>query len=260
MTLPGIADITRTLRLPQLILYMAWSDVRARYKRSVLGPLWITLGTGISVVAFGYIWSELLKMDRAQFVPILTIGLILWQFISACIVESSSVFIRQGAAIRNLDLPLSLYPAQLVLRHLINLAHNLPLLLLVALIMGVGVTAQTLLAVPAFLLVLANLFWMTLLIGMLGARFRDLEYLISMIMPLIMFLSPVFYRPSALSMNGKYIWFNPFSSFIEIIRYPLLGQAIPDFVVWINLGLLVVGGSITLRLFNAKLKRIAFWI
>ena len=53
-------------------------------------------------------------------------------------------------------------------------------------------------AIPGLLLVIANLYWISLLIGTLGARFRDLEYLISMIMPLLMFLSPVMYRPNAL--------------------------------------------------------------
>lgn len=256
----GIADLLCTLRMPQLVLYMAWSDVRARYKRSVLGPLWITFGTGISVVAFGYIWSELLKMGRAEFVPILTIGLVLWQFMSACLIEAPSVFTRQASAIRNLDLPFSLYPAQLVLRHLINLAHNLPLFVLVGVVMGVSVTPHILLVFPAFVLVLLNLFWMTLLVGLLGARFRDLEYLIGMIMPLLMFLSPVFYRPNSLLMSGQYVWFNPLSSMIEIIRYPLLGEPIPLFVWGINAGFLAVGALLTVWLFNAKNKRIPFWV
>jgi ABC-type polysaccharide/polyol phosphate export permease len=256
----GISDILRTLRSPHLVLYMAWSDVRARYKRSVLGPLWITIGTGISVFAFGFIWSDLLKMDRAKFVPILTIGLVLWQFMSACILESSSVFTRQTSAIRNLDLPLSLYPAQLVLRHLINLAHNVPLFVLVFLFMGVALTSDSLWVIPGFLLVVLNLFWMTLLLGLLGARFRDLEYLIGMMMPLLIFLSPVFYRPDALALSGKYIWLNPFSSMIEIIRYPLLGEPTPGFIYGISVGMLMVGGIVTVLLFHAKRKRIAFWV
>ena len=93
---PGLADIVRAFKMPRLILYMAWSDIRARYKRSVLGPFWITLSTAIGVVGLGFIWSELFKMDRASFIPLLTIGLILWQFMSACIIESTTVFSRQA--------------------------------------------------------------------------------------------------------------------------------------------------------------------
>ena len=81
-----------------------------------------------------------------------------------------------------------------------------------------------------------------------------------MIMPLLMFLSPVMYRPNALPFTGQYIWFNPLADMIEIIRYPLLGQVIPDFLYIVNIGLLVVGGGLTTLLFNAKRNRIAFWV
>jgi ABC-2 type transport system permease protein len=257
---PGLADIFRAFRNPRLIFYMAWSDVRARYKRSVLGPLWITLGTAIGVVGLGVIWSELFKMDRATFIPLLTVGLILWQFLSGCLVESASVFGRQANIIRNLDLPLALHPAHLVLRHIITLAHNIPLFFLVLLVLGRPFSASMLMAVPGLLLVVANLYWIALLVGILGARFRDFEYLVAMIMPLLMFLSPVLYRSSALPFSGRYIWFNPLAEMIEVVRLPLLGDPVPGFVYAANAGMLAVGGLLTLALFNAKRNRIAFWV
>jgi ABC-type polysaccharide/polyol phosphate export permease len=261
MPLPnGVSDVFRTFSNPQLILYMAWSDIRARYKRSVLGPLWITLGTAIGVVGLGFIWSALFKMNRSEFIPLLTIGLILWQFLSNCIMESASVFNRQANIIRNLDLPMALHPAQLVLRHLINLAHNLPLFFVVTFILGNSLNAYSLLAIPNLLLVICNLYWMSLLIGILGARFRDFEYMVVMIMPLLMFLSPVMYRPKALPFGKEYMWLNPLADMIEIIRYPMLGEVTPMATYFYNIGLLLIGGTLTMLLFNTKCRRIAFWI
>ena len=257
---PGLVDLISTFKMPRLIFYMAWSDIRARYKRSVLGPLWITLSTAIGVVGLGFIWSELFKMDRATFIPMLTVGLIFWQFISSCIVESTSVFSRQANIIRNLNLPISLHPAQLVLRQVINLGHNFPLFIIVALALGTKLNWQMAMVIPGLLLVIANLYWMALMLGTLGARFRDLEYLISMVMPLLMFLSPVLYRPNALPSFGKYMWLNPLADMIEIVRYPLLGEATPGFVYIVNIGMLLVGGALTLILFNAKRNRVAFWV
>lgn len=257
---PGLNDLLQAYKNPYLIFYMAWSDIRARYKRSVLGPLWITIGTAIGVVGLGFIWSELFKMDRAVFIPQLTIGLVLWQFMSACITESSSVFVRSGAIIRNLNLPISLHPAQLVLRHLINLAHNIPLFFIVLLVLGHSLNWNMLLAIPSLLLTSFNLLWMSLLIGILGARYRDLDYLISMTMPLLMFLSPVMYRPNALPFSGHLMWFNPLANMIELIRFPLLSEPTPWFVYANNLLLLVAGWTITLLLFNSKRNRIALWV
>jgi ABC-type polysaccharide/polyol phosphate export permease len=258
---PGLSDLVETCKRFNLVFYMAWSDIRARYKRSVLGPGWITISTAIGVVGMGVIWSYLFKIDRASYVPLLTVGLILWQFFSGCLIESTSVFTKQGNIIRNLSLPLSVHVAQLVLRHIINLLHNLPLFFVISLIFGAPITVISLEAIPGFILDVANLFWIAIAIGIMGARFRDLEYFVTMIMPLMMFVTPVMYRPNALPpIVAKFMWANPLGDMIEIVRYPLLGQSVPLYLIAINIGMLFVGGGLTLMLFNAKRNRIAFWV
>ncbi len=239
---------------------MTLSDLRARYRRSVLGPFWLTLGTSLGAVALSFIWSELMHKTMLEFLPTLAAGLILWQFISGVLGEASTLFIRQALLIRNLNMPLSIYPIQLMLRHLLNLMHYLPVFLIIALIVSLPLNANTLMVLPGLLLVTLNLLWLSWLIGLLGARFRDLEYLITMTMPLLMVLSPVFYRPAFLKESEAYIWFNPISHLIEIVRCPLLGEPIPLFVLITNLSMLLVGGTTTLMLFHRLRRYIAFWV
>lgn len=257
---PALTDLRQTLRHWHIVSFMALSDVRARYKRSVLGPLWLTLGTAAGSAGLGLLWSELLKVEAKTFVPTLTAGLILWQFISGVVTDSSTLYGRQAALIRNLSLPLAIHPLQLLFKHLINLAHNAPVYVLVGLVLGVPLMAETLLLLPCLLLVVLNLFWICMVISLLGARFRDLEYIVAAVMPLLMFVSPVFYRPNYLLVSQNVIWMNPLSHLIEIVRDPLLGTAPPMFVVLTNLIMLVVGGTFALWLFNKKRDRIAFWV
>ena len=257
---PGLSDLIRNLSNPWLCIYLAWSDIRARYKRSVLGPFWITISTAIGVVGLGFIWSELFHLERKVYVPMLSIGLILWQFISGTITESTNLFVRQAGFIKNLDLPISLYSTQLIVRQLFNLAHTIPLFFLVVLLLGTPISWSALWAIPSLILVTLNLFWISLLISILGARFRDLEYLINTIMPLLMFFSPVMYRPYSLPISGDFIWANPLAHLIEIIRFPLLGEPMPPVVVITNVAMLLIGGFFTLRLFNNKRNRIALWV
>jgi lipopolysaccharide transport system permease protein len=257
---PALTDLRRAGRLLHVIAFMAAGDLRARYRRSVLGPFWMTLGTAIGTVGLGLVWSELLRMDRASFVPSLTAGLIMWQLLSGCLTEATTTYWRQSAILRNLSVPLSMPPIQMLLKHLINFVHNLPVFVAVLLIFRVPVGWNTLLVLPCLLLVALNLFWMTLLLAMLGARFRDLEYVIGAAMPLLMFLSPVFYRPSYLPFNGQFVWLNPLSHLIEVVRYPLLGTSPPGFVLLTTLLLAVAGWIFTLWLFNAKRNRIAYWL
>jgi rhamnopyranosyl-N-acetylglucosaminyl-diphospho-decaprenol beta-1,3/1,4-galactofuranosyltransferase len=200
---PAFTDLQRAARLLHVIAFMAAGDLRARYRRSVLGPFWMTLGTAAGTVGLGLVWSELLRMDRASFVPSLTAGLIMWQLLSGCLTESTTTYWRQSAILRNLSVPLSMPPIQMLLKHLINFLHNLPVFLAVLLVFRLPVGWATLLAVPGLLLVAANLLWITLLFAMLGARFRDFEYVVGAAMPVLMFLSPVFYRPSYVVDNAS---------------------------------------------------------
>jgi ABC-type polysaccharide/polyol phosphate export permease len=257
---PALTDIRQASRLLHVIAFMAMGDLRARYRRSVLGPFWMTLGTALGTLGLGLVWSELLKMNRHTFVPSLTAGLILWQLLSGCIVESTTTYWRQTAVIRNVSMPLSMPPIQMVVKHLINFLHNLPVFVVVMLLFHVPLTRYTLLVLPCLLLLIANLLWITLLFSMLGARFRDFEYMVAAAMPVLMFLSPVFYRPEYLPFNGPYLWFNPFSHLIELIRYPMLGTAPPAFVVLVNVLLCLAGWMLSLALFNAKRDRIAYWL
>jgi lipopolysaccharide transport system permease protein len=257
---PALADLRRAARLLHVIAFMAAGDLRARYRRSVLGPFWMTLGTAAGTLGLGLVWSELLHMDRATFVPSLTAGLIMWQLLSGCLTEATTAYWRQSAILRNLSVPLSMPPIQMLLKHLINFLHNLPVFIAVLLIFRLHVGWATLLAIPCLALVALNLLWMTLLLAMLGARFRDFEYVLGAAMPLLMFLSPVFYRPSYLPFNGHFVWLNPLSHLIEIVRYPLLGSPPPGFVVLTTVLLAVGGWIFTLWLFNAKRNRIAYWL
>ncbi|MCJ9709516.1 hypothetical protein LWS69_10810, partial [Bordetella hinzii] len=57
------------LRYLRNALHLSWVDVRTRYRKSVLGPLWLTLGNTIAIVGFSAVWAQLLRVERAVFVP-----------------------------------------------------------------------------------------------------------------------------------------------------------------------------------------------
>ena len=201
------------------------------------------------------------RMMRAEeFVPSLTVGLILWLFISGIVVEAPTVFVRQISTIRNVRLPLYVYPLQLVIRHLINLAHNIPILLVVWLFYGVSFKDTSWMALPAVAVLTATLFSAAMLLGFLGARFRDLEHIVTMVMPILMFLSPVFYRPRYLTLNEAVIWLNPISHGIELVRYPLLGEAPPLFLIASNGALLLLCSALAYWLYRKKHRNLVFWL
>lgn len=241
-------------------IYLAWSDTKARYKSSVIGPFWPMLSNVMGVLCLGLVWGHLLKQSMDSFIPQLTAGLIVWQLISGVLTEGPSTFTRYGAIIRNVAMPSWFFSARTLFKHLINLLHNTAIIVGVMVYYQVPLTTNTWLLVPGLLFVSLNLYWLLHGLGLLGARFRDIELLINSIVPLLFFISPVIYRVDSLPAAINVVWLNPLSYMIEAIRTPLLGGA-PPMLTWIVLAvMLMVGGSLTWVYQITRGKNLVFWV
>lgn len=256
----GITDLKDTLQKSRVILFFAKSDTQARYKRSILGPFWLTLGTLIGVLGLGIVWSQILGIESNEFIPNLTIGLVFWQLISNCISESPSVFMRYASIIKNSPQPFSFYPALLVSRHIINFAHNFIVIILVMLYYSIPLNINTLLALPALLIVFINLFFISIILGFTGARYRDLEPTITAFLPLLFFITPILYKPSQIKIASWVIDYNPFAYYVTIMRDLILGK-LPENNFIIGFGVItIVTMAAGYFLLNYKKKNITFWL
>lgn len=241
-------------------VYLAWADTKARYKKSVLGPFWIVLTNLIGVIGLSVVWAQLFNQDIRQFAPTLAIGLIVWQLIAGVLGVAPGAFCREHHMIRNVALPIWFFAMRLLARHVINFAHNLVIVAGVVWYFDLPLSASTLMVVPALVLVIANLFWVIGLLGMLGARFRDIELAVQSVLPLLFFISPVMLRADRLSAGEAPIWGNPLSYFIEAVRAPLLGHVTHAHAFTVLLALLLCGGLLTWLLIRAQGRRVAFWV
>ena len=93
-------DLVDGWKSDQLWLQLGWQDIKQRYRRSTLGPFWITIATGVMAVALGLLYSLLFKEELSYFLPHVTLGLILWGFIAGCIQDGAQVFIANEGLIK----------------------------------------------------------------------------------------------------------------------------------------------------------------
>lgn len=256
----GAADLMAAWRRRQLAVYFAWSETVARYRRSTLGPLWLVLGTAVGVTGMGFIWSILLNQDMQSFIPSITVGLVVWQFISGVITESAGMFVRNSTMLVNIRLPVYLITFQAFGRHLINLGHNLVVVLAVFLIFPHYNSWVSLLALPGLLIVSINLIAVMQLVGIIGARFRDLEPLIVSFFPILFFLSPVIYRPGQLGGAEAIMAFNPIAHYIRVIRDPMLG-IVPDVQHYLIV-LILTAATVLLSIWmtGSRAYRLPYWM
>ncbi|TYM74873.1 ABC transporter permease, partial [Salmonella enterica subsp. enterica serovar Typhimurium] len=102
-------DLKEALARHQLWISLGWNDVLGRYRRSVLGPFWITISMGVTISAMGPLYGSLFSSGSENFIMHLTLGMIFWAFLSATINESCGIFNESASIIKQSDLPLYLY-------------------------------------------------------------------------------------------------------------------------------------------------------
>ncbi|HEY3259243.1 MAG TPA: ABC transporter permease [Pseudonocardiaceae bacterium] len=247
--------------------YLGWQDIRQRYRRSVLGPLWITISMGVTAVALGLLYSQLFGSDPSFFLPYVTAGLIVWGFISGCVEYGAEVFIENEGLIRHLPAPVTLHVFRLVWRQVLFFIHNLAVYLVMLLFFPIRPNWTVLLAVPAFALLVLNGTWIALVVGIISTRFRDLPPVTKSLVQLLFFMTPIVWVYDDLLAKGgrvaeraRLAEFNPFLHFIEIIRRPMLGQSFePRY--WVVTGIItVVGWSLALLFLRNYRARVSYWV
>ena len=88
--LQGLDDFQQSIRYPLKWLYLGYMDVFLRYKRSIIGPFWITISISVVIFVLSHLWAQILSIDFNFFVSYFAIGYILWHWLSSTVIESSS--------------------------------------------------------------------------------------------------------------------------------------------------------------------------
>jgi ABC-2 type transport system permease protein len=241
---------------------LAWSDIKLRYRRTTLGPLWITLSLGAFVLSVGLLYGVLFGNELSQYLPFFAAGIIAWTFLAACITEGCVVFVGSAAMIKAIPVPLVLHVYRMLTRQLIVLAHNMILIVVIWLMFRWAVNWTLVLFLAGLAINAVCAFGWILTLGIIAARFRDVQLIISTVLQLLFLLTPIMWQPESLRGAGLSIVAeaNPLYHLLEVMREPLLGVA-PEPITWA-----IAGASAALSLavgvyFYARYRyRVAFWV
>lgn len=256
----AVKDLLRGLRAYDVWSRFAMHDIRQRFRRSVLGPFWLTLSMGIMVGALGLVFGTLFQQDMRSTLPHIATGLIFWGLLTGCIGEGTTVFIGNESYIRNVPLPLSVHLYRMLARNVIIWGFNMVIYLGILLIFGINPGWSVFLVLLGLVLFAVNMSWMALIAGILSTRYRDIPQLIMNLIQVIFFVTPVFWSIDSLPNRPAFVHFNPFFHMLEIVRGPLLGK-VPSLESWLfTLGMAVVGCVITAYLYRRAYARVAYWV
>jgi lipopolysaccharide transport system permease protein len=253
-------DIISGLRAWRLWVRLGWNDILQRYRRSVLGPVWLTASMAIMVVTLGVLYAGLFDTPIQDFLPYLCVGLLVWNLIASFLTEGGILFTGSESYIKQVRLPYSVYVYRSSWSKVVIFAHNFVIYLAVLLYFQIWPGAVALLAIPGLILVVFNGALASLCIGIVSARFRDVPQLIASMVQIIFFVTPIFWKPELLKGKDYVTDFNPLFHLLEIVRAPLLGGMPSAKNYFAVLFITLINIAITGAFFSRYRSRISYWI
>jgi len=246
----------------RLVWYtLANQDIKLRYRRSYLGPFWLTISMMVSIYTMGFLYSHLFKANIDTYFPYLASGVICWTFLSTLILESANIFIESEGYIRNSKTHLSIFNMRLIVRNFFIFLHNLVAFVPIIFIFHTKINFWTFIMPFSIIIIAMNAVFWGAILGIIGARYRDFSQILTSLVQVIFFLTPIMWMPSYLPEKAHWvIQWNPFYHFLNLLRCPLIGEAIPIFDLLVA-GAFTLLGFFTYQFFIRKYKdKVVFWL
>ncbi len=235
--------------------------IKSRFRRTVIGPLWITVSLLIWIAMLSLVNSHLFNTPVLNSLPHLIIGMIFWTLITSVLNECSLSLIESEGYLRNLPVSPMCYVLNYFSQNVIVLLFNLILcpLALALVISKSGFEPVIFLFFPGLIILLLNLFWLAVALSLLSLRFRDVPKIVNSFTQVAFFFTPVFWLPSKEKLP-LFVNSNPLYHMLEIVRSPLLGEA-PLIMSWcLTTSGAVLGILFMLHVYTSTFRRIRRWL
>jgi len=256
----AVDDLRTGIGSWRLCNFLAWQDIKQRYRRSTLGPLWMTLTFGIQIFTMGFLSAFLFGAELSKALPYVCSGMIVWSLITQSINDGATLFVTSSRFLTQVKCPLTVFLLQMLWRNLIIAAHNATVYIIVAAIFVVIPGSSILLWPFGLFLVVACLAWIALVAAIVSARYRDVPVLINSIFMILFWLTPLIYFPEQLGRKRFIADYNPLTHMIALVRDPLLGTT-PTLNDWLVVLAIAAIGWIATFLFFARFRaRVVYWL
>lgn len=241
---------------------LGWLDVKRRYRRTTIGPFWTSITLAIYTFSVGFVGAALWHQDIFEYLPFLVSGMVVWMLVSSIAMESCNMFIAGQALFRNIRFEYSILAYALVWRNFLVLLHNFVVYFLIVVALKPSLLSFTLLLVfPGLALVILNGVWISLFLGLVCLRFRDVPQLVSSAIQISMLVTPLFWPADTLTGMRRILFVesNPLYHVLNVVRAPLVGK-VPGAISYVVMIVMCIGGWwLTYAMFKRFRRRIAYW-
>lgn len=247
------ASLHELYRSRDLLLALTSREIRARYKQSVMGFLWAILMPGI-IISTGLVVR--LVLSRVSGEPVtgrdisaIAVKSLPWAFFVSALRAGTLSLVSNNALVTKIKFPRLVFPFSAVLSSLVDMAVATPVVIIVLLFTGIPLSFSLLWAPILLMMLVLFTAGLTVLTSAANLFFRDVKYLVEVIMTFAIFFTPVLYDAS---MAGKYrdlLLLNPVAPLLEGLKDAVVGGRQPE-LFWVGystvVGLLIFGAGVAI--------------
>jgi len=235
-------ELRTTWRYRGLLYFLAWRELKVRYKQAAIGIGWAIIQPALAAMLFTAIFGHFAHMpsDGVPYALFAYSALVPWTYFAEAFQRSASGLVEDSELVRKIYFPRLIVPIARVATPVVDMA--LSLVALFAVMLWYGVLPSPRMALLPLFLLIAMMFalGLGLCLGPLNVRFRDVKHALPFLVQIGMYASPVVYPVSIVPEHWRLLYsLNPMVGVIEGFRWSLLGTQKPD-VVAIVISVVVV--------------------
>lgn len=227
----------------ELLQELTGREIKARYKQSVLGYTWVILNPFFQMLVMAFVFSQILRFGElgVPYALFLYVGLLPWNLFAGSLNSSVNALVGNAALLTKIYFPREIFILSTIIAKVVDFLLALTVLALFFFYYREGITLTALWVIPIFLIQLIFTYGLSVLIAAFNLFYRDIQYVLGLVMILWMYLTPVIYPVEIFPDKYRIIFqLNPMAVLINAYREVLLAHGNPNLVsLGIALGLSV---------------------
>lgn len=230
-----ILEIRAIIKWKELLWQMVGREVKARYKQSFLGYFWVILNPLAQMLVMSFAFSIILRIptNATSNIPysiFLFVGLLPWTLFSNSLGSASASLVGAGSLISKIYFPRTILVLSTIIAKIIDFLFSISVLVIYMIVYQIPININILWVIPIFFIQQIFTLGLSLFFGAANLLYRDVQYLLSLILTLWMYLTPVIYPADIVPEKFKFLFqLNPMSVIINAYRQVILGGGQPKY-------------------------------
>jgi len=238
---------------------LAAGDIRSKYRRTLLGPWWITATNALTALIMGLVAGRFLGADMKTYLPHFMVSMTIWAFISSSLNEACYVMINAGGMIKAVDMPILIHIMRMVQRNLIIFLHNIAVIPFIWLVYPWHIGWQSLFAPVGLLIVYVTVVAVSMIVSMICVRYRDIPPIMASVLQLLFFISPIIWVPENIKGGELIVGLNPMAYLLAVTRDPIMGAS-PHLTSWLGAaGFAALATAAMAYVYTRYRARVVYW-